>query len=150
MVTTYCPVCKKITGHKRNVGAGTVLAALVTFAISVFAIPFYPKRRIVCGNAYAAEHYPVASVLKFEEDILSGRYTKAAIIEMHGAPSEYLHDFCRDMVNRGRWSQEACEDFLEMEAKENGRIECPFCAETIKRKAVICRFCGRDLPQEAV
>lgn len=26
--------------------------------------------------------------------------------------------------------------------------ECPFCAETIKRKAVVCRFCGRDLPNE--
>jgi hypothetical protein len=24
---------------------------------------------------------------------------------------------------------------------------CPFCAETIKRAAVVCRFCGRDLPK---
>lgn len=29
---------------------------------------------------------------------------------------------------------------------------CPFCAETIKRAAVVCKHCGRDLPaeQEAV
>lgn len=26
--------------------------------------------------------------------------------------------------------------------------ECPFCAETILKKAKICRFCGRDLPEE--
>lgn len=31
-----------------------------------------------------------------------------------------------------------------------GQKRCPFCAELIKKGAVVCRFCGKDLPQEDV
>ena len=29
---------------------------------------------------------------------------------------------------------------------ESADVACPFCAETIKREAKVCRHCGRDIP----
>jgi len=45
-----CPVCGKPTGHKRALGIGTLLMAIVTGGLWLLVIPFYPKRCIVCGG----------------------------------------------------------------------------------------------------
>ena len=46
---TYCPNCGKTTGHKRALGWGTFFAVLITGGLWLLAIPFYPKRCIICG-----------------------------------------------------------------------------------------------------
>jgi hypothetical protein len=44
-----CRNCNKMTGHKRALGMGTLLGVLFTGSLWLVAIPFYPKRCIVCG-----------------------------------------------------------------------------------------------------
>src|SRR5574341_1128719 len=46
----------------------------------------------------------------------------------------------RDLV------EAAQKEHLPAGAAEGPTKRCPFCAETIKQAATVCRFCGRELP----
>jgi hypothetical protein len=49
MQIAYCPNCGKSTGHKRALGAGTILRTFLTGGLSLLAVPVYGKRCIICG-----------------------------------------------------------------------------------------------------
>mgnify|MGYP000525426171 CR=1 FL=1 len=51
----------------------------------------------------------------------------------------------------GAWTYQIEKDKKEMEdavqqwKKEDTKL-CPFCAEEIKKAAMVCKHCGRDIP----
>jgi len=49
MEISFCQNCGKNTGHKRALGAGTILGAVVTGGVSLLGVPFYGKRCVICG-----------------------------------------------------------------------------------------------------
>ena len=49
MQIAFCTNCGKRTGHKRSIGVGTALGAVVTGGASLLAVPAYGKRCVICG-----------------------------------------------------------------------------------------------------
>lgn len=61
--------------------------------------------------------------------------------------SLWLIAFPAYLVQRRNYIQ-AIQKKQQAKAQDNDYKECPFCAETIKQSAKICRYCGRDVLKE--
>ena len=62
MATMYCALCGRPVEAKREIGAGTVILAVLTAGISLLAIPFYPKRCSICRSAAVSVSPPHEAV----------------------------------------------------------------------------------------
>ena len=95
------------------------------------------------------EKFPIASLLSAGAFIL---YLIALILLFCTPSSEwfnYLKETRLAEIEHARRVQELVRQAQEFnEKKRSGTKTCPFCAETIKSAAIVCKHCGRDLPEQ--
>lgn len=61
MATMYCALCGRPVEAKRQIGAGTIILAVVTGGLWLVAIPFYQKRCSICRSAAVSWTPPAAT-----------------------------------------------------------------------------------------
>lgn len=98
-------------------------------------------------NAYleAGDGNAILKVLLSDDGVKPVRLKAAEVIgEVGGLDAiEPIrnHAFENDLI------KEKAEASIELIHKRNYTKECPFCAEIIKARAVVCKHCGKDLPE---
>jgi hypothetical protein len=53
----------------------------------------------------------------------------------------------RNHVFKNEVMREKAEESIRLIHQRNFTKECPFCAEIIKARAVVCKHCGKNLPE---
>lgn len=60
MAAMYCALCDRAVDAHRHVGAGTIVAAVLSLGVSLLAVPFYPQRCAICRSTAVSRTPPHA------------------------------------------------------------------------------------------
>jgi predicted RNA-binding Zn-ribbon protein involved in translation (DUF1610 family) len=86
----------------------------------------------------------ILRVLLAEKTLPNVRLEAAGMIGEVGGPD--VIEPIRNHVFENDLIKAKVEGSIELIHKRNYTKECPFCAEIVKARAIVCKHCGKDLP----
>lgn len=158
MKMSFCPTCGKETGHQRKLGFGTLFAVIITLGWWLLALPFYPKRCLICGDlpssAAPQSSRPAQELLPEDDQATKKCPLCAEIIKFAALKCR----FCGELFNPEQLDQAVAErrQFLQAMAVQ-GRKQCPHCHQWDVHHATIeggghgdwCPHCQMSLQKMA-
>jgi hypothetical protein len=107
MATMYCALCSRPVEAKRQIGAGTIILAVVTGGIWLLAIPFYSKRCCICKSTAVSTKGPGGGTIATGTAQL-----RLAGLEQRLRTTEGELDTAREELDRLRQERDFYRDLL--------------------------------------